>query len=51
MKAFFDEIGVGKGIPGIGEDGIQGNSTGDARIPVPDLAAVRVSSYDSYRPI
>ena len=44
-------IGVRKGIPGIGEDGIQGSLAGDAMIPMPDITTVRVGSYDGFRPV
>src|SRR4030042_5802509 len=51
IKSFFRHIWVGKDIPGIGEDSVQGNLSGHSMIPVPNIASVRISSDNGLRPI
>src|SRR5208337_3693561 len=51
IEPFFRQIRVGKDIPGIGEDGIQGNLSGYSMIPVPNIASIRISSNNGLRPI
>ena len=38
-------------IPGIGENRIDGNLTGNAMIPVPDIAAIGIGGDDRFRPV
>src|SRR5512135_737295 len=51
IKTFFRQIRVGKDIPGIGEDSVQGNLSGHSMIPVPNVAPVRICSDNGLRPI
>src|SRR4030042_3541913 len=51
IKPFFRQIQIGKDIPGIGEDSVQGYLSGHSVIPVPNIASVRISSNNGLRPI
>ena len=49
VEVLLQEIGIREVVPGIGKDGVEDDLASDAMIPMPDIAAVGVSSYHNFR--
>jgi len=45
------QIRIGQPVPGVGEDRVEHNPAGDTVIPVPDIAAVRVTGDYYFRSV
>ncbi len=51
LESLRHEVGVGKMVAGVRKDSIESDLTGNAVVPVPDIAPVRVGCNDSLRPV